>query len=1103
MKPLTLGTYITNSLKHYWRWHFGLLLGVAISAWVIVSSLLVGDSVKATLARQAQVRLGQINEVVSAGEGFGALRLAIKAQEEMPAATVAPVLYLQGTVAVGGGGQRANGVNIYGVTDAFWKLALRPSVAPAGVAMNEALAARLQVKSGDSMIARFEKPSLISRDAPLSGESDQTAVLNLTLGGVVADEALGSFSLRAEQTPPLNLFVPLADLQQAAEQPDRWNLLLAKAISTPDAAPQSVLAWLENSEHWKPEDVGVELTQLADGKTTRIATPRIFLPDSVSTATGKAEGVLTYLCNSLSAGEGNYTAYPMVSAVETLPGVSGIDLLPREDADSQSIVITQWLAESLHLKVGDAVKLNFFRVTQSRQLEENNADFRVTTILPNDQPWLNPEWTPNFPGVTEAANCRDWKPGIPMKTKGFIREADESYWQQYKGTPKAFISLPVGQELWGNRFGKLTSLRAAGTPEAVGAKLQQTLKLADLGFVGQRPQVLAKAAVAGSMDFGSLFLSMSFFLIVTALTLAALLFLFNVESRAAQIGLWRALGMTADRVRVMYLLECLVPAVLGSLLGAWVATQTTSGVLGLLEGNWSGAVAGLKFVRETSTSAIVNGCGVTLTFALLTVWWLTRRFAKVAPQQLLAGQVLVVGEAQKFGKRRRSLGFLMGMASLVVGAGMVFSATKVPASVQPAIFFGAAVFLLTGALCWCSDWLKGLDAKAAGVHSCWGLGLRNAVRRPGRSLAVLGLLAAGIFLVTSLHTFHLDAADTSGKGTGKFQFMGTSDLPIYEDLNTKAGREAYGLDETLLSRTNIVSIRQRVGEQASCLNLNQAQAPSVLGVPVMAMNDSAFSITVWKGIEDGSKGWSLLKADLPNGEIPAIADQNSAMWALKKGLGDIVEVKNETGATLKLRLVGFVSGTILQGHVIIGEDRFLTAFPATAGHRVYLVQTSSESAAEVSQHLTRQLQNRGLALEPTRTRLAELQAVQNTYLQIFSALGGMALVLSSVALALLIARNALERRPEFALLQASGFRLGQLQQILLGEHLPLFLVSMALGVSTALVAVWPQLQAGGQALPVGLLSVVLGGMLLGGVACCWLASRWALRQPLLESLRQE
>ena len=133
----------------------------------------------------------------------------------------------------------------------------------------------------------------------------------------------------------------------------------------------------------------------------------------------------------------------------------------------------------------------------------------------------------------------------------------------------------------------------------------------------------------------------------------------------------------------------------------------------------------------------------------------------------------------------------------------------------------------------------------------------------------------------------------------------------------------------------------------------------------------------------------------------------------------------------------------------------------------------------------------------------KLQAVQNTYLQIFSALGGMALILSTAALALLIARNVLERQSEFALLQATGFRAHQLRAILLGEHLPLFLGALALGIGAAVIAVWPQITEGGRSLPVGLLTMVLSSLSMGGILFCFLAAHLALRRPLLESLRQE
>ena len=40
-----------------------------------------------------------------------------------------------------------------------------------------------------------------------------------------------------------------------------------------------------------------------------------------------------------------------------------------------------------------------------------------------------------------------------------IRPRDEAYWERYRAAPKAFVPLAVGQELWGHRLGRVTSIR--------------------------------------------------------------------------------------------------------------------------------------------------------------------------------------------------------------------------------------------------------------------------------------------------------------------------------------------------------------------------------------------------------------------------------------------------------------------------------------------------------------------------------------------------------------------------------------------------------------------------------------------------------------------
>ena len=46
-------TLVLSGARYYWRTHLGVLLGTALGSLVLVGALLVGDSVKATLRKQA------------------------------------------------------------------------------------------------------------------------------------------------------------------------------------------------------------------------------------------------------------------------------------------------------------------------------------------------------------------------------------------------------------------------------------------------------------------------------------------------------------------------------------------------------------------------------------------------------------------------------------------------------------------------------------------------------------------------------------------------------------------------------------------------------------------------------------------------------------------------------------------------------------------------------------------------------------------------------------------------------------------------------------------------------------------------------------------
>ena len=157
----------------------------------------------------------------------------------------------------------------------------------------------------------------------------------------------------------------------------------------------------------------------------------------------------------------------------------------------------------------------------------------------------------------------------------------------------------------------------------------------------------------------------------------------------------------------------------------------------------------------------------------------------------------------------------------------------------------------------------------------------------------------------------------------------------------------------------------------------------------------------------------------------------------------------------------------------------------------------------MAEQLTRMLGDRGLEMNPAYQRLNEFNAVQNTYLSIFSTLGGLGLLLGTVGLAVVVGRNVLERRGQLGLMQAVGFTRTSLSRMVLDEHWFLHVLGVILGIIAALVAVIPKLLSRASDLPTGLLLGINGSILVGGLIFCALAARLVLRGSLVDSLRSE
>jgi hypothetical protein len=423
-------------------------------------------------------------------------------------------------------------------------------------------------------------------------------------------------------------------------------------------------------------------------------------------------------------------------------------------------------------------------------------------------------------------------------------------------------------------------------------------------------------------------------------------------------------------------------------------------------------------------------------------------------------------------------------------------------------FFTGGALLLIAGIAACRALLaamaKGVSLRTLTLSS---LGARNSVRRAGRSVSVIALLACGSFLVVSIgasrHDPH-EGAERRASGTGGFALYGESTLPVYHDLNSQAGQDEWGIDPEEVKDVRVLPLRLREGEEASCLNLNRAQVPRVLGVDpdrLRALKAFTFTGTV-KGV-DPKDPWTALQQPQPDGAVPAIGDVNTVTWSLGKSLGDTLPYVDDRGRPIRLRIVGVMANSVLQGSLLISEEQFVRQFPGQSGYQVFLIDAPKERVAEVSKSLSRALEDAGLDLTPTPERLADFNSVENTYLSIFAVLGGLGLLLGSAGLGVVVLRNVLERRGELGLLRAVGFRTGALQWMVFSEHSLLLGLGLLVGVVSALLAVLPALSSPGAEVPYGTLAGTLLAVLISGVLWTWGATVLALRGPLMSALRNE
>ncbi len=1187
--------FILRSILFYRRSHFVVMLAVAVSTAVIGGALIVGDSVRASLRNMTLGRLGGISHVLHSPRFVReklAEELALSDVESLKSAHTAPALLLPGSVekkAADGTLRRASSVSILGLRPADWSMLDTVDVKPptdAGVVLGFKTASELNAAIGDSVSVWVERPSSIPRDSLLGERDEVTLEIVLTVEGILAETAGASrFSLQPAQQLPYNAFVTLNTFQQRLNlqevvptqrnpiaRPARVNTLIVGGEQRPDleavrsssALTKLMKTDVENASVLQsnmqkaitPEDIGLRIRMITDRGYLSVESDSMIVEDATADAVVaaaekigmKTAPTLVYLANEINAAnrpdvKSQYSMYSIIGGLDfNQPAPLGpfklIDDAPAPTLNDNEIILSAWLATDLNVAVGDTVQARWHEVGSHGDLPETHQSFVVKGILKaNDPISVDKDLTPFVDGVTNVDSFGDWDQPFDMEMNR-ITTRDDEYWEAYRATPKAFVSLATAEKFWNSRFGRYTSIRVGSEGVALPADRLESLQrllasevqpLIDpiklgLGFRPIRAEGLQ--AAVGANDFTVLFLGFSFFLILSAILLAALMFQLNIRQRVAQIGLMESVGFTPARARRFFVGEGAAVAFLGAILGTVLAVYFAKLMIHGLTTWWVGAI-GTRFLKlDLQPQSLGVAAGISLILSILVIWNAVRRSTQRDPRELLNGLA-----SDDMEMRRRpivsamiSLSFFVSVLA-AFGLPVAIIANLVPSKEAfGGMSWRVVAFFLAG-FAWLSMGLLLLQRrlrKRAGdavvgsqISSLTGLAFANAARNPQRSLLTTALIAFATFVIVAVGAGRRNPVSETPdiqSGNGGFSLVAEASLPIQFDLNTTDGRTRLGLNvsptTSLPEGSKVYGFRMKPGQDASCLNLFQATVPTLIGATPDFIERGGFRFAdtpgekPWAALNEMLEDTQLSSDAKPIPTIPVIGDVNTLQFSLKKGLGDVIPVPDAANPEFALKIVGMLDGSVFQGVLVMSDANLKRVASETSGARYFLIETADASASidRTASTLETALQPYGMDTERVSRRLADFLAVQNTYLSTFQMLGGLGLLVGTFGLAVVMMRNVVERRSEIALLRSLGFRATRIVWLILVENSVLLFWGILTGAAAALIAMLPHLLSTGADVPWLELGITLAAVLVIGTLAVvfpiWTAMRVSVREVL-------
>ncbi len=1028
---------VWQSFSYYFKRNILVIIGVALSTAVLTGALFIGDSLHYSLQQITLSRLGRITHLITVNDRYFRSELADEIAGEI-GIPVAPVMILDGMAVADGGLKRVNNIQITGTDLRFEAVsgsAVYNNLSGNEIIISANLAQKLDVRAGDALLIRIARASLMPANAPFMSEKENTIALRATIRYVASGSQMGSFNLKNSQMATYNVFMSLDEMNRIMGMEGRANRLLIAGETNPEKITNAL------DHHLQPLDAGLICRTIPTTGESEISSERVFIEDKVTQTFRNEPGsriIMTWFFNQLGF-RGKEVPY---SFAASWPG-AGLSF--------NDIIVNEWVADDLRIKRGDSLRMTFFAIGPLRQLTEKSTNLVVKKIVPLSGVFADKDLTPRIPGLFDAGHCREWEAGVPIHLDK-IRQKDEDYWNHYKGTPKAFVSPMLADSLWSNRFGSCTAIRFPSgefSEEKFIQIFRDKFRSADFGFNVQQVRQNGLKAAREGVDFGQLFLGLSFFLLLSAIILTSMLFRLNLENRISQVGTLLQLGFSKKQVSRIILAEAMAIAIAGVLSGLVLAIVYVRVIFTFLNSLWWDIVRTSVILLKVDITTLLLGAFLSLIVSLVSV--------SIPMQQFLSRTIISLHQKKEalpnFGpeKMQKTVVPLFFIAALIP----VFIGLIRGKALEPGLFFMSGGLLLAGFLLLTMLILPKTEFYHKNRLNIKNLGLRMISRNRRRSFAIVILFALGTFLVISIGTNQNDILPgTQDKlsGTGGFSHYAETSAPVLFDLNDPGRRLAEGLDSSF----RVVQLNEIGGDDASCLNLNRVENPAILGIDAENL-EGRFSFNTHTNDLDVANPWSSLKKTLAGGVVPAVADQTVIQWGLGMKVGDTLIYRAETGESLRLKLIGGLAPSIFQGRVLIDNSFFFRYYPSHSGSSVFLIESNPGTGETIAAELQNLLRDNGFEITLASERLAEFHSITNTYLSIFLALGILGLALGTIGLSVILARTIIERRREMAVMSAIGFPKRNIAGQLITEYALLLVCGVGIGFLSAFTPLLPGL----------------------------------------------